>query len=153
VTASIFFLPHRVGLVRRYKNVEKDFWVCWTLDVLYHGIPPGSPRLLFKGGTSLSKAHGLIRRFPEDIDITVFREDLKQAASIEDMEKLSGKKRRAKLDAIRDACRAWVTGPLRESLAAHINAFVSKDVASNLLALGQTFIRASIYAGPRALPQ
>jgi predicted nucleotidyltransferase component of viral defense system len=124
-----------------------------NLGVLYHGIPPGSPRLLFKGGTSLSKAHGLIRRFPEDIDITVFREDLKQAASIEDMEKLSGKKRKAKLDAIRDACRAWVTGPLRESLAAHINAFVSKDVASNLLALGQTFIRASIYAGPRTLPQ
>ena len=43
------------------------------------------------------------------------------------MEKLSGKKRRAKLDAIRDACRAWVAGPLRESLAAHIYAFVSKD--------------------------
>jgi len=116
---------HRLGTT--VQNVEKDFWVCWTLDVLYHGIPPGSPRLFFKGGTSLSKAHGLIRRFSEDIDITVFREDLKQAASIEDMEKLSGKKRRAKLDAIRDACRAWVAGPLRESLAAHIYAFVSKD--------------------------
>ena len=121
------FLAASRRLVTAVQNVEKDFWVCWTLDVLYHGIPPGSPRLLFKGGTSLSKAHGLIRRFSEDIDITVFREDLTQAASIEDMEKLSGKKRKAKLDAIRDACRAWVAGPLRESLAAHINAFVPKD--------------------------
>lgn len=108
-------------------NVEKDFWVCWTLNVLYHGLPSGSPRLLFKGGTSLSKAHDLIRRFSEDIDITVFREDLNQAASIEEMEKLSGKKRRAKLDAIRDACHAWVTGPLHENLATQIQEFIPGD--------------------------
>lgn len=36
-------------------NIEKDFWVCWTLDALYHRRPAGGPRLLFKGGTSLSK--------------------------------------------------------------------------------------------------
>ncbi|MCT7378125.1 nucleotidyl transferase AbiEii/AbiGii toxin family protein [Chelativorans salis] len=33
------------------------------------------------------------------------------------MEALSNKKRRARLDAIRDACRAYITGPLRELLA------------------------------------
>jgi predicted nucleotidyltransferase component of viral defense system len=38
-------------------NVEKDFWVCWTLDALYHERQPGEPRLLFKGGTSLSKGY------------------------------------------------------------------------------------------------
>jgi hypothetical protein len=119
------FLAASRRLGAAVQNVEKDFWVCWTLDVLYHGLPTGSPRLLFKGGTSLSKAHDLIRRFSEDIDMTVFREDLNQAASIEDMEKLSGKKRRAKLDAIRDACRDWVGGPLRESLAARVDGFVS----------------------------
>jgi hypothetical protein len=47
----------------------------------------------------LSKAHGLINRFSEDIDITAFREDLNQAASVEDLEALTGKKRKAKLDA------------------------------------------------------
>lgn len=36
------------------QNAEKDFWVCWTLDALFNGIED-SPRLLFKGGTSLSK--------------------------------------------------------------------------------------------------
>ena len=101
-------------------NVEKDFWVCWTLDVLYHRVPSGGPRLLFKGGTSLSKAYDLIQRFSEDIDVTVFRDDLGQPASMDDLEALSAKHRRAKLDAIRDACRAYVTGPLRDALSAQV---------------------------------
>ena len=101
-------------------NVEKDFWVCWTLNALYHERPAGGPRLLFKGGTSLSKAYGLIERFSEDIDVTVFRDDLNEAASVEELEALSNKKRRARLDAIRDACRAYITGPLHELLSARL---------------------------------
>jgi hypothetical protein len=93
-------------------NVEKDFWVCWTLNALYHERPANEPRLLFKGGTSLSKAYGLIDRFSEDIDITVFRDDLGAAVSLENLEILSNKKRRAQLDAIRDSCRAYITGSL-----------------------------------------
>ena len=69
-------------------NIEKDFWVCWTLNALYHERPAGAPRLLFKGGTSLSKAYGLIQRFSEDIDITVFRDDLHEPASVEELEAL-----------------------------------------------------------------
>ncbi|MFZ5778914.1 MAG: nucleotidyl transferase AbiEii/AbiGii toxin family protein [Pseudomonadota bacterium] len=101
-------------------NVEKDFWVCWTLNALYHERPDGGPRLLFKGGTSLSKAYNLIERFSEDIDVTVFRNDLDEAASVEELEALSNKKRRAKLDAIRDACCAYITGPLHEFLGAQL---------------------------------
>ena len=98
-------------------NIEKDFWVCWTLDALYHRLPAGGPRLLFKGGTSLSKAYGLIQRFSEDIDVTVFRDDLHEPASIEELQALSKKQRKAKLDAIRNACRAFITGSLRASLS------------------------------------
>ena len=98
-------------------NVEKDFWVCWTLNALYHRLPEGGPRLLFKGGTSLSKAYGLIQRFSEDIDVTVFRDDLGQAISVGELEDLSKKKRQARLDAIRDACRTYVTNDLRNDLA------------------------------------
>ena len=43
-------------------------------------------------GTSLSKAFGLISRFSEDIDITIFRDDLGQGAGVEELEALSGKK-------------------------------------------------------------
>ena len=46
----------RIGISEQ--NVEKDFWVCWTLDALFQGRPAGAPRLLFKGGTSLSKLSG-----------------------------------------------------------------------------------------------
>lgn len=99
------------------QNIEKDFWVCWTLDALFHGLNGGGPRLLFKGGTSLSKGFGLINRFSEDIDVTVFREDIGEAATIEELEALSGKKRKARLDAIKDACQAYINGPLRAELA------------------------------------
>ena len=49
--------------------LEKDFWVCWVLAVLF-----GSEFrdvLVFKGGTSLSKVFGIIDRFSEDIDLSV----------------------------------------------------------------------------------
>ena len=39
---------------------------------------------------------------------SVFREDLGQAASIEELEALSGKKRHAKLDAIKSSCREYI---------------------------------------------
>jgi len=48
--------------------IEKDFWVCIVLDVLFHKSRFG-PKLCFKGGTSLSKGYGLIQRFSEDIDL------------------------------------------------------------------------------------
>jgi hypothetical protein len=48
--------------------IEKDFWVCWTLDYLFHRCK-WSRELAFKGGTSLSKAFQLIERFSEDIDL------------------------------------------------------------------------------------
>ncbi len=47
--------------------VEKDFWVCFTLDYLFHRSP-WKDAITFKGGTSLSKAFNLISRFSEDID-------------------------------------------------------------------------------------
>ena len=48
--------------------VEKDFWVCWTLDYLFHESQ-WKGHFAFKGGTSLSKCFNLIDRFSEDIDL------------------------------------------------------------------------------------
>lgn len=50
--------------------VEKDFWVCWLLAVLF-SEPALAPHLVFKGGTSLSKVFGVIGRFSEDVDLSV----------------------------------------------------------------------------------
>jgi hypothetical protein len=112
------FLTGSARLGTTIQNIEKDFWVCWTLDALFHRLKPGGPRFLFKGGTSLSKAYGLITRFSEDIDVTVFREDIGVAATVEELESLSRKPRHAKLDAIREACRDYISGPLRTELEA-----------------------------------
>jgi predicted nucleotidyltransferase component of viral defense system len=75
------------------------------------------PRLLFKGGTSLSNAYGLISRFSEDIDITICRDDLGQGASVEDLDALSGRQRRRRLDAIKAAAQAHVNGAMRQQVA------------------------------------
>jgi len=50
--------------------IEKDFWVCWVLKQLF-STDALSGRLLFKGGTSLSKIFHAINRFSEDIDLAM----------------------------------------------------------------------------------
>lgn len=42
--------------------VEKDFWVCWSLKRLF-ALPAFGEHMIFKGGTSLSKAYNMIHRF------------------------------------------------------------------------------------------
>src|SRR5205823_4673562 len=49
--------------------LEKDFWVCWLLGILFES--PFADSLVFKGGTSLSKVFGAIDRFSEDIDLSL----------------------------------------------------------------------------------
>ena len=50
--------------------LEKDIWVVWALQTL-GADEQLLASLTFKGGTSLSKAHGLIERFSEDVDLTL----------------------------------------------------------------------------------
>jgi len=49
--------------------MEKDFWVCWLLSILFNSEFADS--LVFKGGTSLSKVFDAINRFSEDIDLSL----------------------------------------------------------------------------------
>ncbi len=52
--------------------VEKDWWVSRTLEIIFQ--MPIAKHLVFKGGTSLSKAWKLINRFSEDIDLAIDKE-------------------------------------------------------------------------------
>ena len=54
--------------------IEKDWWVVQTLRLIFEMDCADS--LVFKGGTSLSKAWGLINRFSEDIDLALDRKFL-----------------------------------------------------------------------------
>ena len=126
------FLSAAARLGTPEQNIEKDLWVTWTLDALFNGLPAGHPRFLFKGGTSLSKAYGLISRFSEDIDITVFREDLGQAASVPEIEAMSRKKRQARLDAIKDSCRDYIQNTLARQFTEIVReAFADAKVRPN----------------------
>ncbi len=67
-------VAHASGLAPHL--LEKDIWVVWALRHLFSG--PYAEHLVFKGGTSLSKAYGVIRRFSEDVDLTY---DIRSIAS------------------------------------------------------------------------
>lgn len=68
-------LPQRLELITQTSAkmdmspaaIEKDFWVCWMLRRLFQS--PLKDSIIFKGGTSLSKVYGYIKRFSEDIDL------------------------------------------------------------------------------------
>jgi len=51
--------------------VEKDYWVTWMLRNLADSEWAG--QVVFKGGTSLSKAYRLVERFSEDVDLALIR--------------------------------------------------------------------------------
>ena len=54
-------------------HVEKDYWVSKILRDI--SLSEYADKTYFKGGTSLSKAYGLIERFSEDLDLFVFTGD------------------------------------------------------------------------------
>ena len=103
--------------------VEKDFWVCLVLEVLYNQLPDEHPRLLFKGGTSLSKAFGLIQRFSEDIDLVVYRDDL-GFAGVDDPTiagNLSNRARNSLFGKLRETCSSYILGDLADELTTSID--------------------------------
>ncbi len=50
-------------------HIEKDFWVTEVLRGVAAASATTGCSIVFKGGTSLSKAHRLIQRFSEDVDL------------------------------------------------------------------------------------
>ncbi len=100
--------------------LEKDYWVCKTLDVLF-ALPELGSHLVFKGGTSLSKVYGLIDRFSEDVDISFHREFLGFGEEL-DPEAAAGKEQSRRIEALQQACRDCIRENLlprlREAIAA-----------------------------------
>lgn len=98
------------------QSIEKDLWVCRVLDALFKGLP-ATPKLYFKGGTSLSKGYGLIKRFSEDIDIVISRGDLGISGDADPLaEGLSRKKRDAAIEVVRKTCSEHVLGIMKTNL-------------------------------------
>lgn len=73
--------------------VEKDWWVCIVLKAVFQSQYANS--IIFKGGTSLSKAYQIIERFSEDIDLIIDRhllgfDELDTKSKIKKLRKASG---------------------------------------------------------------
>lgn len=103
--------------------IEKDFWVCWTLKRLFELQQADAPKLVFKGGTSLSKAYAAIRRFSEDIDLSFDRADLGYDGDRDPESKEISKKQSAKLiDELMIDVEKHLTGKLLPALRDSITA-------------------------------
>ena len=107
--------------------VEKDFWVCWTLQKLFD-LPEWSERLTFKGGTSLSKCWSLIERFSEDIDIVIDREALGFGGANAPETAPSRKQMAKRLKALKESCRQYVSGEIHPALTESISSELPKNL-------------------------
>ncbi|MEM9157557.1 MAG: nucleotidyl transferase AbiEii/AbiGii toxin family protein [Verrucomicrobiota bacterium] len=96
--------------------LEKDFWVCWTLKRLFE-MDTLKGRLLFKGGTSLSKAHKAIERFSEDIDLSVQRKSLGFVGDTDPANPdISNKQRKRQMEALSESIKELIHGKVWEEL-------------------------------------
>src|ERR1700730_5208849 len=109
--------------------LEKDVWVVWTLSALFES--DFRKHLVFKGGTSPSKACKAIERFSEDIDVTydirAIAEDLVEDASGDEplpRNKTQGKK----WSAIHVFC---LQGHIKDRLSRHWHDAAKLDVAGH----------------------
>jgi hypothetical protein len=104
--------------------VEKDFWVCWMLQQIFQSSPAGA-HLVFKGGTSLSKVFGAIKRFSEDIDLSIAPEILGWKESELD-DAPTPTQRRKRLEKLEAACIAKVQEDFQQALEKRIRAALGK---------------------------
>ncbi|OAI50784.1 hypothetical protein AYO37_00765, partial [Opitutia bacterium SCGC AG-212-L18] len=103
--------------------IEKDFWVCWTLNKIV-AIPEMDEHITFKGGTSLSKVFRLIERFSEDIDLAFHRSYLGFGGKNEPEEAISKKQTDKRIEELTRAC-------IRE-VETHFVPLLNKDIEYEL---------------------
>jgi hypothetical protein len=99
--------------------VEKDFWVCWLLRLIFDDAELGG-HLVFKGGTSLSKVFGIIRRFSEDIDLSLDPDWLGFGGDARPDAASSRSKFEKRATALEEACIAAVRDRFLPALGHHV---------------------------------
>ena len=98
--------------------VEKDFWVCWLLERIF-GTHHFGAKVVFKGGTSLSKVFGVIDRFSEDIDLCLPPSLL--GAEERDLDEVPNPTQRAKrMKRLQEDCARAVEREFRAELEASV---------------------------------
>jgi hypothetical protein len=111
--------------------VEKDFWVCWLLRLIFADAEIGG-HLVFKGGTSLSKVFGIIQRFSEDIDLSVDPDWLGFGGDARPDAVSSRSQFNKRAAALEEACIAAVRDRFMPALNRHIAAHLPGQAESAL---------------------
>lgn len=104
--------------------IEKDFWVCWMLGLLF-GRTEWREAIVFKGGTALSKVFGVIRRFSEDIDLSLAPAVL-GISEAEVVQADSRGKRDRWMKKMEQRCSEWVESELLPSLLESVDEILGK---------------------------
>lgn len=120
------FAEAAIAMETSPQNVEKDFWICLLLDAVFLESSRRWPRMAFRGGTSLSRAHKLINRFSEDIDIGISREDLGFKDTLASIEKLASGQHLARLDAFTNTCGDFIANIVKPHVEAQLTDLFAK---------------------------
>jgi len=107
--------------------VEKDWWVSRTLKIIFQ--MDIAKHLVFKGGTSLSKAWKLIHRFSEDIDLAIDKEFF---------EGYKGDISRTQINKLRKEAGVYTTGTFFEELQAALRKKGFDDLQFKVIDTGES---------------
>jgi len=108
------------------RAIEKDWWVTMTLRTLFEC--QCFNHIVFKGGTSLSKAWNLIERFSEDIDIAIDRKFFGFDGELK--KRQINNLRRASCSYIKDELQHELNQKLRENGIVGFTSFVPEAEAT-----------------------
>jgi hypothetical protein len=111
--------------------IEKDFWVCWLLRLIFADAELGG-HMVFKGGTSLSKVFGIIQRFSEDIDLSVDPDWLGFGGEVRPDAASSRSQFEKRARALEDACIAAARDRFLPALNRHVAMYLPGQPASAL---------------------
>jgi predicted nucleotidyltransferase component of viral defense system len=106
--------------------IEKDFWVCFILKVLF-SLNDLKDHLTFKGGTSLSKVYRLIARFSEDIDISFERKFFGFEGEREPLNASSSKKSKKLIEELSRKCSDYVRNDFFKTLNKELSQYFMID--------------------------
>jgi len=129
--------------------VEKDFWVCWILKILF-SLPEIGTHFTFKGGTSLSKCYNVIKRFSEDIDISIERPFLSKTHAIEPEKEKSNKENQKRLKELQLVCKTKIDEIIIPSLKQSVAAVLS-DIGEWKIELDSEDEQTVLFVFPQAM--
>lgn len=120
----------RSEMIKNPIIIEKDFWVCWTLDQIFSN-PDLSSHVIFKGGTSLSKCYKIIDRFSEDIDLTLCKKYININEDNDPAQETSRKQRDKRLNELSHKVKEKISGEIKSLLTNSFNSGLAEYFKEN----------------------